>query len=473
MRHAVGRSPAGRVIAPAQLERIFRDLVRWAVASSIGASGACAGHHGGSEQGDGPGNAIAGSGAGGGRWSAICVVDLPPLLSSVQLTGVADYAGIFQTYPGAPWAGRQAGIALLAEKGSSCGTATDEPTCRTAFQAQRVPSQACMSQGTCVPFVLTTLGDEVTRSEERAALLALLGAIDDPREAALVALFDGYYVGCPEDGSPPRSGTETRVAADGYDLRAEWDSCGEGMFRQTLHVGADGSVVDRGKDKFGESNCAIGRRPAGLLSARRLRQQPGLGAFLADAARLEAASVYAFERLARELAALGAPAELIDAAAGSALDEIRHARMVAALARRFGATPEPVEVAPQPARSALAIALENAVEGCVRETFGALIAHHQAHAALDPQVRAVMASIADDETRHARLAWQVAAWLEPRLSDAAQRTIARARAAALAQLARELEVPLDPAGALAIGWPSPAAATRLIARLADAFALTG
>jgi hypothetical protein len=48
------------------------------------------------------------------------------------------------------------------------------------------------------------------------------------------------------------------------------------------------------------------------------------------------------------------------------------------------------------------------------ETYGASLAHHQALCARDPQVRAVMTAIAEDETRHAALSWQVAHWLELR-----------------------------------------------------------
>jgi len=64
---------------------------------------------------------------------------------------------------------------------------------------------------------------------------------------------------------------------------------------------------------------------------------------------------------------------------------------------------------------------EIAVEGCVRETFGALEATFQAKNANDPQIRRVMRRIAEDETRHAALAWRVAAWIEPRLSDRQRR----------------------------------------------------
>jgi len=62
--------------------------------------------------------------------------------------------------------------------------------------------------------------------------------------------------------------------------------------------------------------------------------------------------------------------------------------------------------------------------------------------------------IAEDETRHAELAWQVAAWLEPQLSEAEQRELARVKREAVAQLSREVvREELGQADAEAIGWP--------------------
>jgi hypothetical protein len=108
---------------------------------------------------------------------------------------------------------------------------------------------------------------------------------------------------------------------------------------------------------------------------------------------------------------------LARAARQSARDEIRHAAQMTSLARRYGASPvAPRVAAPQRRRPALEIAQENAVEGCVRETFGALLAWQQATSAQDPVFARVLRGIAADETRHAALAWEVAAFIEPKLS---------------------------------------------------------
>jgi hypothetical protein len=94
-----------------------------------------------------------------------------------------------------------------------------------------------------------------------------------------------------------------------------------------------------------------------------------------------------------------------------------------------------------PIRDLEAIAVENAVEGCVREAFGALVASWQAVAAVDPLVRATMARIARDETRHAALALQIAGWLRGRLDTAARVRVEQARRAALADLASAVREP--------------------------------
>jgi hypothetical protein len=62
------------------------------------------------------------------------------------------------------------------------------------------------------------------------------------------------------------------------------------------------------------------------------------------------------------------------------------------------------------------VALENAVEGCVRETYGAALACACAARAADARVRDVMRSIARDECKHAELSWKLAAWATPQLA---------------------------------------------------------
>jgi hypothetical protein len=49
-------------------------------------------------------------------------------------------------------------------------------------------------------------------------------------------------------------------------------------------------------------------------------------------------------------------------------------------------------------------------EGCVGETLAAVLAGERLEHARDPAVRAALERIADDETRHAELAWRTVRW---------------------------------------------------------------
>jgi hypothetical protein len=214
----------------------------------------------------------------------------------------------------------------------------------------------------------------------------------------------------------------------------------------------------------------VGRRPAGLLGAEVQVATTPLGAYFAQASRLEAASVCAFERMHDELCTHKAPPELVRMARRSASDEVRHARVSAGLARRYGGQASAPRVRRQRSRSIEAFAKENAVEGCVRETFGAMVATWQAAHAGDECVKRSMRRIARDETRHAALAWAVARWADGQLDSAARRRIARARRAAVRQLQRDARVELPPSALRAAGLPSASEAYALIAALSKMWA---
>src|SRR5690606_4330912 len=83
-------------------------------------------------------------------------------------------------------------------------------------------------------------------------------------------------------------------------------------------------------------------------------------------------------------------------------------------------------------------ALDNAVEGCVRETFGAACAAFQAVKARDPVVRATLRQVAVDETRHAELSWNIHSWVERRLNAEERALLAAAMRKAVTQLQVEV-----------------------------------
>jgi hypothetical protein len=207
-------------------------------------------------------------------------------------------------------------------------------------------------------------------------------------------------------------------------------------------------------------NCpAEGRRPTGLIEPRRIPAHDAIGAWFAKAAWLESASIHAFLHLSHELAEHGAPRSLQKLAVAAARDEIRHTAIMTALAKKYGAEPPKVEVVLPAGRSLEAIAIENAAEGCVRETWGAVVALWQAQTAIDAEARAAFTTIARDEVRHAALAWAIDRWAMPLLDHAARVRVALAREAAVRALADEPmgEVPV-------IGLPAADHARQLLSR---------
>jgi hypothetical protein len=202
-------------------------------------------------------------------------------------------------------------------------------------------------------------------------------------------------------------------------------------------------------------NCT-GRRPAALAPVRRATCGSSVGRWLADVATLEAASVPAFRRLATELAAHRAPVRLINAARQAARDEIRHYALAARAARARGALPRLPRVKWMPVRSLVEVAAENVREGCVRETFGAVTAAYQSRHAADPGVRSMMNVIAVDEARHARLAWEIDAWVSSALSTRVVRRLSEDRFAAGESIEGEIiaATSTEPSLATPLGLPT-------------------
>jgi hypothetical protein len=150
-------------------------------------------------------------------------------------------------------------------------------------------------------------------------------------------------------------------------------------------------------------------------------------------AYLEAASVLAFAQLAAQLSGWGAPRELIERCEAAADDERDHARWLTALAEQHGAiVPAPTLV--DGGHSLFEVACHNAVEGCVHETFAALIAATRARRATSLVLRRTFARIASDETRHGQLAWDLHAWMLGQLEVDEARAVESRQTHALAEL---------------------------------------
>jgi hypothetical protein len=165
---------------------------------------------------------------------------------------------------------------------------------------------------------------------------------------------------------------------------------------------------------------------------------------------MEYASIAAFARFTLELVSFGAPADLVLRAQEAGLDEIRHAAACFAMAERFGQdsmgpAPMPVHDA-GPSSSLRASVLCALTEGCVGETLAAARAQAAGKTASCPEIRALLRQIADDEARHAELAWRYVAWAL-RCDPSLRGPIQEGFASALRALgARSTEAVNDPDG---------------------------
>jgi hypothetical protein len=366
------------------------------------------------------------------------------------------------TYPGTGTTEEQG---ALASSGTACATASDRAACESALRNLTASigfGTTCMEL--CGAFYLaTTRGDEVAAHTTLEELRDFLGTVDTTQEAALLALASKYYLSCSdlERGAVKQNanGSFNVVATRGY-------ACGRGtaVTRFVLEVSTSGEVkeVSSNTIEYGHPNCAIGRRPVGLRAAEGVACVDALGRHFAAAAHLEAASINAFLRLREELALHGADVALQNAALVSAMEEVLHTDVSTRLAHRFGATPRRPEVETLPLRPLLAVALDNAVEGCVRETFGALVAHHQALHARDTEVRSAMTHIAEDETRHAELSWAIDRWAREQLPASEREALREAQREAVATLREEVAAPLDATLLTEAGMPSPEVAVSLV-----------
>ncbi len=324
--------------------------------------------------------------------------------------------------------------------GTPCARATNVESCLQRLANLRTAPSSLQSG---IVYLVYTRADEIgVVGDNRAELTRFLTPIDTPEEALKIAYDHGFSC-FPSWEASPEGATRYSKDADGYVIRALRQDT-DAVYAVTVRMAPDGTVVELERTRVrGLDHSVEGRRPMGLLSASGQRCE-SVGAYFAGAAHLEAASIVAFRRLERELRCVGAPAALLRRVRAACRDEIRHARETRRLARRFRAPVPRVRVERARPRALLDIAVENAVEGCVRETFGAAVALFRAGRTTDDSIAATMREIAEDECEHATLSWDIAAWLSSRLSEEEQAVVA----GAFGQAVRELEAGVD-------GEPSP------------------
>jgi hypothetical protein len=126
--------------------------------------------------------------------------------------------------------------------------------------------------------------------------------------------------------------------------------------------------------------------------------------------------VASFARFTMQLMAIGAPASLIAEATRAQGDEIRHTRICLGIAsslanETIGLGGLPVDGALDLAGDVSAILVDTIREACVNETIAAAQCQAAGQAATDPMIREALNEIAEDEQRHATLAWKTVRWI--------------------------------------------------------------
>jgi len=255
-------------------------------------------------------------------------------------------------------------------------------------------------------------------------------------------------------GVAPSSGGGRTVGADPD--RDDADLEGQAGDRTSSPPRADHSIAEAPNGSRATSFCIVGRPflidGAVCLAASAARHDwypsertavaPAVEAGEASSAAIargwteqalmEHASVAAFARFALQLLQLGAPAELVERASAAMQDEIRHARACFDLARRHST--QDVGPGPLAVEGALdrmdpaSIVLDALREGCIGETVAAIQAAEALSHCEDPAARAVLERIAEEEGKHAELAWRFVAWAietRPELFERVQDAFAR------------------------------------------------
>ena len=133
------------------------------------------------------------------------------------------------------------------------------------------------------------------------------------------------------------------------------------------------------------------------------------------------ASVASFARHTLQLMSIGAPSELLQSSQDASIDEIKHAKMCYGFASTFlkkDISPGVLNVDNSLEELNLEDIIKSIIkEGCIGETLAAIEAHYRQHLALDHAVKGALKVIADDETKHAKLAWDTVAWIAVKYPD--------------------------------------------------------
>jgi hypothetical protein len=355
--------------------------------------------------------------------------------------------------------------------GNPCAKASDAKACGEQLACLFTPTSEWKPAGGNVQphhyYFIAGKDGVLSAITTRVQLLAMLGSVDTQAKAILLSALDAGFRAQVVAYRALASGDHEVIVKGGGPC------AGEPEYEKKILVTKTGVVTELQKNvsTVTPTGCAEGRRPTGLVDCPVGGINVGIGEYLAEAAHLEAAAVAAFAQMIASLRDMGAPASLVAAAESARRDEVRHARAMTRLAAGYGHTPKRVELAPFHGHSIESLALENIVEGCVRETYSAVRAGWQAAHAEDAGIRAVFQAIAAEEAQHAELSWNLAAWLDTQLDASARARVQLAHDEAIEALRRELRTAPHTSVQTLAGMPSVPVALRLLDEMVGQLAM--
>jgi hypothetical protein len=341
---------------------------------------------------------------------------------------------------------------------------------RAAKRIEGQPGQAQVPLG----FAIVARAGKLSAVLSLEELKLLIAPIESLKEAQAWASILNQGATC-ESITPNAS----QPNADYYELRSIGTSCryepsGESFtvtVETIVRVYRDGRIEAQTPSELKRvptGACAVaGRKPAGLFEIIAFNSALSqFGNYLAEMAHLEAAAVFAFGELASELERFGAPTSLVVRAREAQADEMRHAVTMTGHAKARGVTPTSARSFVTKYASLFDLALHNAEEGCVRETYGALVAMHQAARASDAAFRIDLAIIAQEEVKHAAWSHDLDQWLSEQLTPSENEAVGLAKATAFERLERECSAAV-PNAALETeaGLPDAATSAHMLAAL--------
>jgi hypothetical protein len=345
--------------------------------------------------------------------------------------------------------------------GNPCAKASDAKACGEQLACLFTPTSEWKHSGNRQPehyYFIAGKDGVLGTITTRVQLLGMLGSVDTQAKAVLLSALDGGDRATVVAYRGVANGNHEVIISGGGPCASE------PVYEKKILVTKTGVVTELQKNvsTAAPTACVEGRRPAGLVDCPAGGINVGIGEYLAEAAHLEAAAVAAFAQMISSLRAMGAPESLVAAADKARRDEIRHARAMTRLAAGYGCAPKRVELQSFEGHSAESLALENIVEGCVRETYSAVRAAWQATHAQDPAIRAAFQALAAEEAQHAELSWSLAAWLDTQIDAKARDRVQVAYDEAIESLRRELRSAPHGSVQTLAGVPSVPVALRLL-----------